>query len=702
MVRCISVTDFDWFRQGADPFRRQPVDVVVTYEGGGARGIWHLGALRVLEASRREGEKDYEALPIYNVLGVNGTSMGGLVASLQAVGYQAHQMLDLTPTNSSAPGNGWFSKLVQVFDRRKTPLQRNTGSIVLENAGVAQLINLFNRRQRLAIRMVSASKSRSRFVNLTLPLLAVNMVLFPVALLIGFMWFYRLGPEQHLQAALLASLVFAFAVWKTIRHGLSGLVAGLGSAARLADRLDLCFAVPMKGYDDAKIKELHKQIKSRKYTRTVTFADLDDYIKRVDNGTALPAGFGKPISLALIASNITTGRLEKFSINNTPKVLIAEAVAASCSIPILFKPFRMKKAEKINNQEVLADNYYVDGAITSNFPVWTSDMARAANPDLIAMSFGTISNIRYPLRNFAERVGALVNTAMFGSGPLETRRTRNAAFVHEPNANNPVGLLDFDMDYDRASTEINRAERVVRGQIDVRARRRETHGNAARNLAIGLADLTKTGRAIRGGPANVTRPNIRVSLLRPVNFGQNGLKKYQVYSSNPDAEHVDNEMTFDGSHSLPGKAWNDKAPAKLLHIAELMTLGKFDSRKLMWRMAPNGETVAVDRRLSYCCWQSQWAMSRRLDMEPPGEEVGSQLHVRNPRWMVVLVEADISLMDIAVGANPDVADRGLDVARLSQDLRLLTLFDEYELAVEKWNVDQLQALEEFVERSTQE
>jgi NTE family protein len=56
--------------------------IYVVLQGGGAKGISHLGALRALE---RDG---------IEILGVAGTSAGAIVAALKAAGYSACDMLD--------------------------------------------------------------------------------------------------------------------------------------------------------------------------------------------------------------------------------------------------------------------------------------------------------------------------------------------------------------------------------------------------------------------------------------------------------------------------------------------------------------------------------------------------------------------------------------------------------------------------------
>lgn len=68
----------------ADPTGDKPVAYIV-FEGGGAKGFVHIGALRALE----------EAV---SIAGAAGTSAGAMVASLVAAGYRAD---DLVPRQGS-------------------------------------------------------------------------------------------------------------------------------------------------------------------------------------------------------------------------------------------------------------------------------------------------------------------------------------------------------------------------------------------------------------------------------------------------------------------------------------------------------------------------------------------------------------------------------------------------------------------------
>jgi NTE family protein len=90
-----------------DPDNR-PVRIGLVLSGGGAKGLAHVGVLKVLE---REGiHIDY----------IGGTSMGGLVAGLYAAGYTPEQLDEIS---NKLP---WSKLLADEKERRDLPLQEKT------------------------------------------------------------------------------------------------------------------------------------------------------------------------------------------------------------------------------------------------------------------------------------------------------------------------------------------------------------------------------------------------------------------------------------------------------------------------------------------------------------------------------------------------------------------------------------------------
>jgi len=86
----------------------------------------------------------------------------------------------------------------------------------------------------------------------------------------------------------------------------------------------------------------------------VTFAELE-------------AAGGRP--LRIIAANISTGKLVLFSAQLTPGMAVADAVAASICLPIVFEPW------------LVAGDLHLDGGLVSNLPAWAFDSERARDRD---------------------------------------------------------------------------------------------------------------------------------------------------------------------------------------------------------------------------------------------------------------------------------------------------------------------------------
>src|SRR5205809_2449329 len=80
--------------------------VGVTLSGGAARGLAHVGVLRVLEEA---------GVPVDVI---TGTSMGSVVGGLSAVGYTAAQLDTIVTTED------WYRLLTDPVDRRDLAVER--------------------------------------------------------------------------------------------------------------------------------------------------------------------------------------------------------------------------------------------------------------------------------------------------------------------------------------------------------------------------------------------------------------------------------------------------------------------------------------------------------------------------------------------------------------------------------------------------
>ena len=244
--------------QEGEPVEGRDVDrVFVAFEGGGAKGLVHIGALKALE--------EYGA----NITGLAGTSAGAIIAALRATGMHADDMADPVRGTTLLPLLGpKFRTATDIFGR----------------GGWARIAAL----RSAAI----AFSGRRRIASVSLLLLALFGSLF-VAHDYG-KW----------------AVALAVAVWIIV--GVTGglwLLSGLSSVHTFRDALR---------------KLLQERLFPTEPERDVLFSDFG-----VD---------GRP-TLKIVATDLNARQLRLFSPEQTPDTLVADAVAASICLPVIFRPF---------------------------------------------------------------------------------------------------------------------------------------------------------------------------------------------------------------------------------------------------------------------------------------------------------------------------------------------------------------------------
>src|SRR5438128_1618931 len=92
------------------PAYAQTPKIGIALSGGAARGLAHIGVLKVLEQA---------GIPVDVIA---GTSMGSVVGGLYAVGYSAAQL------DTIVRGQNWFRLLTDPVDRRDLPIDRKVAA----------------------------------------------------------------------------------------------------------------------------------------------------------------------------------------------------------------------------------------------------------------------------------------------------------------------------------------------------------------------------------------------------------------------------------------------------------------------------------------------------------------------------------------------------------------------------------------------
>ncbi len=334
------------------------------FEGGGAKGIAHIGALSALEKTSLK------------LAGYAGTSAGALVAALAAAGYGSAEMFGQTRT------------ILDDIDRDPT----NTDGGPARKP-VKTPTGLLGRHGWRAMR----TAGRSAWI---LALAVVVAAFLPWIL----HWVGITGEaEALLLIPLLGACVAAWAWW---------MAEGLGRVEAVREAVN---------------QALSLRVRNSRDPSPVTFADL--------------AAAGRP-PLRIVASDISSGKVALFSAEETPDVAVADAVAASICLPVVFSPWP------------IGGKLHFDGGLVSNLPAWTFDPEREVDRDAWTAAI-EIADEGYGTPFGFGILKAAVLTAVFGSGMLNTRgvdKLRRLTLTVD------LGLLEFNFDRARAAEIIADAE----------------------------------------------------------------------------------------------------------------------------------------------------------------------------------------------------------------------------------------------------
>jgi NTE family protein len=377
------------------------------FEGGGARGIAHVGALAAIESSG------------FTPCGFAGTSAGAIIAALAAAGYRSDEMvnergtiLELIDTDGS---NIWGG---DAWRPAKSPR------------------DLFGGPGWFFIRAAQFFTRMSSSIRLYMP---------HTVLLIVVLFWYLATLDIPLQLIVLLAVSFALlgAGYLTLAY----LSRGLASLAiferslnqllkqRIAIRWQLERERRQRERAEAEARGCPQPDEPQRPpfhhmrgSDSVTFADMRD---------------AKCPPLRIVAADISSQQLELFSVETHPDTGVASAVAASICLPVIFKPWKIK------------DRLYLDGGLVSNLPAWTFDRERAIDRD----AWTAVVQVGEPATpKMVDGPGILkaaVMTGIFGSGLLNVRNVdRLKAVALEVD----LTLLDFNPGLERANKVVEAAK----------------------------------------------------------------------------------------------------------------------------------------------------------------------------------------------------------------------------------------------------
>lgn len=356
---------------GTDVYADQTVKIVLTFEGGGAKGIVHLGAYHEIEQSNRDDRPvGYAHWPRYEIRALSGTSMGALIATLVAAGYTSDEILSF-PSDAEAEV------------KADTPVT----SLVLQNAQVRNVMHLFGpvRVQFYLFRWFF--KRPLSVIGAFAFLWFISMIGLNYSLVELYphlsqwwaeTWIHGLIPPvfeptisatvdwlgSRSQTPLLFTLFMSLISGAFLFWVVRALVRGLYSTDRLIRAIDRALAAKLLH----RFQELEQEPGNSQHTE---YQRLSEVCKEALNLAWRAKSYNPVITfkmmrdakcrpLAVVATNVRRSAIELFSSDTTPHYPVAVAVAASAAVPFLFRPVRLETADD--------EHFLFDGGVTSNLP----------------------------------------------------------------------------------------------------------------------------------------------------------------------------------------------------------------------------------------------------------------------------------------------------------------------------------------------
>lgn len=350
-------------------------EAFAVFQGGGAKGIVHVGALAGVED-----------LGI-RIRGVAGTSAGAMISALVAAGYSSNELLNTEDCSNI------ISSLGGRFGLR-TPT------------------DLFSRKGWTFIRALRFAAPYAKWAPGVLVVLVILLAAVEY-------WRPFYGMAVGVSLLLLGGLVYR------------GMSRGVSSVSRVRAFIDHAIAAKSNG----------------RYNSGVTFRQLRAF---------------SDTPLKIVATNVTDQCVEVFSYERTPDVAVADAVAASICLPVVFEPWSFSCRRSSGVRADAALRAFLDGGITSNLPVWTLDRERAAASDLPTIAFSIQPDQRNdkPAGHWA---GALMSSIIAGSMEIHTRAVDN--MVHVPISCS-LDIFDFDAKLKTLCEATDKARNAVADVLD--------------------------------------------------------------------------------------------------------------------------------------------------------------------------------------------------------------------------------------------
>jgi NTE family protein len=219
------------------------------------------------------------------------------------------------------------------------------------------------------------------------------------------------------------------------------------------------------------------------------------------------------------------------SAHRTPDTPVADAIAASICLPVIFEPWS------------IGGELHVDGGIVSNLPAWPFDEERELDPEALTIAIEIATDAPAEQLNRFNWPSAAIQTGLFGSGELNLRVSGQAERLLLSSS---LDVLEFDLDRPRIRQEVLDAGRAASVRLDKRLFRLPQLYRDACGVTQGLVDdvISTVARATKG--------RTRVALALPDRDYHRSLRLR--YSTGYADDH-DEALLLPVDGSLAGKAW---------------------------------------------------------------------------------------------------------------------------------------------------
>lgn len=258
--------------------------------------------------------------------------------------------------------------------------------------------------------------------------------------------------------------------------------------------------------------------------------DVDRVVRMSDFGTA-----GRP-SLKIVSANLSRRRLHLFSPDRTPSTAVADAVAASICLPVIFAPWSID------------GELHVDGGIVSNLPAWPFDEERELDPEALTIAVEIEDLPEHSALRREDWLQAALRTTLSGSAELNVRVAGPTEQLALPTE---LDLLDFDVDLASAQAEVRQVAAAAGVRLDKRLFRRPQIYRDACQVTQAIAQDALGVPA--GGEAG--QPRIRVAVGQ---LERGYVRSLRLSYSVGFERDGDESMLVPLEGSVAGAAWVDR------------------------------------------------------------------------------------------------------------------------------------------------